>query len=61
MYMLGEVNLPTFLNSSQGKFMKQQMTDEQYSYILSHALVTFWIESVPARYSKVHIRSAKQK
>ena len=47
MYMLGEVNLPTFLNSSQGKFMKQQMTDEQYSYILSHALVTFWIESVP--------------
>ena len=61
MYMLGEVNLPTFLNSSQGKFMKQQMTDEQYSYILSHALVTFWIESVPREIFKVHIRSAKQK
>ena len=55
MYMLGEVNLPTFLNSSQGKFMKQQMTDEQYSYILSHALVTFWIESVPREIFKKFI------
>lgn len=61
MYMLGEVNLPTFLNSSQGKFMKQQMTDEQYSYILSHALVTFWIESVPREIFKKFISVLQNK
>ena len=61
MYMLGEVNLPTFLNSSQGKFMKQQMTDEQYSYILWHALVTFWIESVPREIFKKFISVLQNK
>lgn len=61
MYMLGEVNLPTFLNSSQGKFMKQQMTDEQYSYILSHALVTFWVESVPREILKKFISALQNK
>ncbi|MCS2901869.1 hypothetical protein NXX91_20200 [Bacteroides thetaiotaomicron] len=46
-YMLGDIDLLTFINSRQKEFMKQQRTDEQYAYILSHALVTFWIEKVP--------------
>lgn len=47
---VGDIDLPTFINSRQKEFMKQQRTDEQYAYILSHALVTFWIEKVPGRY-----------
>lgn len=61
MYMLGEVNLPTFMNSNQGNFMKQQMTDDQYSYILSHALVTFWIENVPRELLKKLISALQNK
>ena len=51
--MLGDIDLPTFINSRQNEFMKQQRTDEQYAYILSHALVTFWIEKAPGRYSVI--------
>ena len=47
MYMLGEVDLLQFINSNSSNFMKRQRTDEQYSYILSHALVTFWVDKVP--------------
>lgn len=61
MYMLGEVDLSTFMNNTHGKFMKQQMTDEQYSYILSHALVTFWIEQVPRETLKKLIASLQNK
>lgn len=61
MYMLGEVDLPTFLNSGHGKFMKRQATDEQYSYILAHALVTFWIETVPRDILKSLIVSLQNK
>lgn len=61
MYMLGEVDLPTFINSGHGKFMKQQATDEQYSYILAHALVTFWIETVPRDILKKLIASLQNK
>lgn len=61
MYMLGEVDLLTFMNNTHGKFMKQQMTDEQYSYILSHALVTFWIERVPNEILKRLIISLQNK
>ncbi len=61
MYMLGEVNLPTFLNSSQGKFMKQQMTDETILYILSCAC--HLLDRERSRdIQKVHIRfCVKQK
>ena len=61
MYMLGEVDLPTFLNSGHGKFMKRQATDEQYSYILAHALVTFWIETAPRDILKSLIASLQNK
>lgn len=61
MYMLGEVDLPTFLNSGHGKFMKRQATDEQYSYILAHALVTFWIETVPRDILKSLVASLQNK
>lgn len=61
MYMLGEVDLSTFLNSGHGKFMKRQATDEQYSYILAHALVTFWIETVPRDILKSLIASLQNK
>lgn len=47
MYMLDEINLSTFVNKNNKQFLEQEYTDEQYSYILSHALVTFWIERVP--------------
>lgn len=46
MYMLGEVNLRKFVDSDRTLFMKKQRTDEQYAYILAHALVTFLIENV---------------
>ena len=36
-------------------------TDEQYSYILSHALVTFWIESVPREIFKKFISVLQNK
>ena len=61
MYMLGEVDLPTFINSKQDKFMKQQKTDEQYAYILAHALVTFWIEKVPRQILKNFITTLQDK
>lgn len=61
MYMLGEIDLPTFLNSGHGKFMKRQATDEQYSYILAHALVTFWIETVPRDILKSLVASLQNK
>lgn len=61
MYMLGEIDLPTFMNSGYGKFMKRQATDEQYSYILAHALVTFWIETVPRDILKKLIASLQNK
>ena len=59
--MLGEIDLPTFMNSGYGKFMKRQATDEQYSYILAHALVTFWIETVPRDILKKLIASLQNK
>lgn len=46
MYMLGEINLRRFVDSDRTMFMKKQRTDEQYAYILAHALVTFMIENV---------------
>lgn len=47
MYMLGEIDIETFVDSDKSKFMKKQRTEEQYAYILAHALVAFWIEKVP--------------
>ena len=49
------------MNSGYGKFMKRQTTDEQYSYILAHALVTFWIETVPRDILKKLIASLQNK
>lgn len=61
MYMLGEVDLPAFLNINRDTFMKQQRTDEQYAYILSHALITFWIEKVPRQTFKEYISALQNK
>lgn len=47
MYMLGEVNLKEFIDADRILFMKKQRTDEQYAYVLSHALATFIIENIP--------------
>lgn len=44
MYMLGEVDLKTFVDNANGDFRKKLVTDESYAYILSHALVTFGLE-----------------
>lgn len=46
MYMLGEVNLRNFVDADRSMFMKKQRTDEQYAYILAHALTTFMLENV---------------
>ena len=46
MYMLGEVNLRNFVDADWNLFMKKQRTDEQYAYILAHALTTFMLENV---------------
>ncbi len=59
-YMLGTL-ISTFINSRQKEFMKQQRTDEQYAYILSHALITFWIEKVPGRYYVICTLLSKQR
>lgn len=50
MYMLGEVNLRNFVNSDRSMFMKKQRTDEQYAYILAHALTTFMLENVSRQF-----------
>lgn len=47
MYMLGEVDLLHFVDADKAFFMKKQRTDEQYAYILAHALVTFLLEKTP--------------
>lgn len=47
MYMLGEINLRKFIDADRTLFMKKQRTDEQYAYILAHALATFMIENIP--------------
>lgn len=57
MYMLKEVDLPSFLNSDRKNFMERQLTDDRYAYILSHALMTFWIEGVPLDILKSLIES----
>lgn len=60
--MLGEIDLPKFINSlNQSAFMKQQRTDEQYAYILSHALVLFWIEKVPRPILKDFVSTLQNK
>lgn len=61
MYMLGEVDLLKFINSDFKLFMKRQRTDEQYSYILSHALITFWIDKTPNDILKKFISMLKEK
>lgn len=47
MYMLDEIDLKTFVDSQNNRFMQKQRTEESYAYILAHALVSFWIEDVP--------------
>ncbi len=47
MYMLGEINLLEFINGLRDEFMIEEFTNEGYSYTLSHALATFWIEQLP--------------
>lgn len=50
MYMLGEVDLKSFVDNADGSFRKKLHTDESYAYILSHALVTFVLEKAEADY-----------
>ena len=45
MYMLGEVDLKSFVDNTKGDFHKKLLTDEHYAYVLSHALVTFGLEA----------------
>lgn len=59
MYMLGEIDLPAFVNSEQGEFMIDQISNEQYSYILAHGLVTFWIEKLPRDLLKKFVATLK--
>ena len=59
--MLGDIDLLTFINSRQKEFMQQQRTDEQYAYILSHALVTFGLRKFPGRYSMILCAPSKTK
>lgn len=44
MYMLGEVDLKSFVDNAKGDFHKKLLTDEHYAYVFSHALVTFGLE-----------------
>lgn len=57
MYMLDEVDLKSFVDNTQGDFRKKQHTDENYAYILSHALVTFCIEAVDKQFMNKFIFS----
>lgn len=52
MYMLGEVDLKSFIDNTQGDFRKKLHTDENYAYILSHALVTFCLEVAEKEFMK---------
>ncbi len=59
MYTLGEINLLEFINGLQDEFMIEEFTNEGYSYTLSHALVTFWIEELPGDMLKRFVYSLK--
>lgn len=61
MYLLGEINLHEFVNGKRGEFMVEQFTNEGYSYTLSHALVTFWIEELPRNMLKTFVSLLKNK
>lgn len=52
MYMLGEVDLKAFIDNTHGDFHKKLHTDENYAYILSHALVTFCLEAAEKDFMK---------
>lgn len=52
MYMLGEVDLKGFIDLSPVVFKKKLLTDEQYGYILSHAIVTFGLEEAEKDFMK---------
>ncbi len=47
MFMLNEIELDSFVDGTKDEFITQQMTDESYSYILAHALITFCMEKAP--------------
>ena len=47
MYMLNEVNLKSFVDISYNAFMGRQRMDENYSYILAHALIAFFLDDCP--------------
>lgn len=61
MYMLGEVDLKSFVDNTHGDFHKKLHTDEHYAYILSHALVTFCIEKAEKDFMKNLLSSLNSK
>lgn len=61
MYMLGEVNIRSFVDTNWSVFMKKQRTDEQYAYILAHALTTFMLENVSRQFLSDFITQLQDK
>ncbi len=61
MYMLGEIDLKSFINNAQGDFRKKLHNDENYAYVLSHALVTFCLEIVEKDFMKNLLSSLNKK
>lgn len=57
MYMLEEIDLPNFVCCSPSVFMMEQSTNDEYSYILAHALIMFWIEQTPKEVTKKFLSS----
>lgn len=47
-YMLGEVDLRTFLDYSRSDFMRMEHLDDMSAYRLSYALIAFFVERTPS-------------
>ncbi len=52
MLMLDEIRLEDIFNYKHEEFMHHQQTNDQVTYITSHAIVTFFIEATPQDYFK---------
>jgi hypothetical protein len=61
MFMLNEIELDSFVDGTKDEFITQQITDENYSYILAHALITFCMEKAPKDFFPQLISALKNK
>lgn len=61
MYMLGEMDLKSFVDNTQKDFRKKLYTDENYAYILSHALVTFGLEVAEPKFMDKFVSSLNER